>query len=193
MSPRELRIVARLPGSAAGMARGSRSAAACGALWVAALALGASPASSRPARTAGPWEISIRRAGAPAAAALSAHTAPKLRGRVIELVMVEDRSEELPGAYLFEVRVRNVAHSVQTLRWDLSRSVHVRLADGSTAWPFGHKLGGLSENALAVKGVLAVDVPPHESYLLYPVFSFARLPPGASLVVDGVGVARGPG
>jgi hypothetical protein len=112
---------------------------------------------------------------------------------VLKQLMLENRSEALQDAQLVEVQIRNVSHSTQTLRWDVSRSVHLTLVNGRTVWPLGHKLHGLSGNSLVVRGVLAVDIPPQATYRLYPVFSFARLRAGASLVIDRVGAVRLPG
>jgi hypothetical protein len=133
------------------------------------------------------WSVSIARVSTPAAVTLPARTYPRYRGRALEQLLIEERSEVLQGGYLIEVRVRNAARAVQTLRWDVSRSAHLVLADGGVVKPIGHKLHGLSESSLAVRGVLEVDLPPKASYRLYPVFSLPRLPQGAKLVLDSLG------
>jgi hypothetical protein len=158
-------------------------------ILAAVLALGAALPGDGPARP-NVWGVTIVRVTTPATGALPSGTAPSIQGRVIEPLQVEERAEALESAYLFDVRIRNVSRSVQTLHWDVSGSVRLVLPGRRTVLPIGQKIHGLSENSVVAKGVLEVDIPPQATYRLYPVFALARFPRGATLIIDGVGHAH---
>jgi hypothetical protein len=144
-------------------------------------------AASRPVKP--PWKVVIVKVGWAATLPMAA---PKLQGQMIEALQIEDASEALHDAIAVQVRVRNASRLTQKLRWDVAKSPHLRISDSTIVAPIGHRLSGLSENSLAARGVLEVQIPAGESYDLYPVFAVNRLPKRVKVTIDGVGTARLP-
>jgi hypothetical protein len=140
--------------------------------------------------TRSPWRIQVVKTERPATRALPQATAPKIRGRIVEPLQIEDASENLQRAVLVHVRIVNLSGSSKILLWDVARSPYLSLPKGKTLLPLGHKLHGLADSSVVVRGVLEVEVPPKASYDLYPVFVVTPLPRGVKVVVDSVGAAR---
>ena len=133
------------------------------------------------------WSVSVIKVNS--AMSLTPAT-PKLQGQVNEALQIEDAAERIEAAVAIQVRVRNRSRVIRTLRWNVARSPYLRLEDGTTLTPMGHKIAGLSESSIAAGGVLEVQIPAGESFDLYPVFAVPSLPQGAEVVVDAVGASR---
>lgn len=142
--------------------------------------------STAPIRAKPAWKLRVVKVAMLNSRRLAPPAAPTLRGRVVEPLVIEP-PEAPESSIVVVVRLANASRVARTLRWEVSHSPFLALPDGKTVWPIGHRLYGLSENALAVRGLLEVDVPPKRSYELHPVFVLERIPAGTKLVMDGVG------
>ena len=108
--------------------------------------------------------------------------------RVVRPLHVEAQPDLPRTSQIAQIRLTNVSNRVQVLRWDLAESAHLVLPNRRVIRPIGHRLFGLSENSLAVNGVLVV-VPPGVFVQFHPVFLIDRIPAGTRLVLHPAGDA----
>jgi hypothetical protein len=153
-------------------------------LLLAAVVLAVFAGSVAPARAKSPWKLKAVKVGALTSSRQGPLPAPALQGRVSQSLSIE--SPELPeSTYVVNVRLVNASSTSRTLRWDVSQDPFLLLPDGRKVAPKGHMLHGLAKDALAVRGVLEVDLPAKGSYDLHPVFVVAGIRAGTKLVFDG--------
>ena len=93
------------------------------------------------------------------------------RLRVVHSLVVEAHPDPAEHSYVIHTRLINASSSPHTLRWDLARSPHLALPDGRVVTPIGHRMFGVSENALAVRGVSRSTSPRGRSTRSIPCFT----------------------